>query len=50
MIAGVGRDVTGSAAVPLLIGALSFMAVVLFLAMFHLFMGKSAGDKAALAV
>jgi MFS family permease len=50
IIAGVGRDVTGSAAVPLLIGAVSFMSVVLFLAMFHLFMGKSAEDKAALAV
>jgi MFS family permease len=39
-LAGIGRDLTDNAAVPLLFGAVSFASTVFFLAMFHLFQSK----------
>ena len=42
VIAGLGRDLTGSSATPLFIGGAMFVATTLFLAMFRMFQTNAA--------
>ncbi len=42
IIAGFGRDLAGSVAVPVLIGGAMFAATTLFIGLFHLFRSKAA--------